>query len=147
SVSADGTRGVAIVSSPTTPGEVTVVDPISGALTPVTHANPQVAGFALSQFRAVTWKSKDGVDVEGMLWLPADYRPGTKLPLNLAVHGGPAGAWDASFRGIDHVYTGLGWAVLEPNVRGSSSYGDALLRGNMRDIGGGDYQDLMAGVD
>ena len=43
--------------------------------------------------------------------------------------------------------TGLGWAVLEPNVRGSSSYGDALLRGNMKDIGGGDYQDLMSGVD
>ena len=41
----------------------------------------------------------------------------------------------------------LGWAVLEPNVRGSSSYGDALLRGNMKDIGGGDYQDLMTGVD
>lgn len=147
SVSADGTRGAAIVSSPTTAGEVTVVDLVSGALTPVTHANPQVAGFALSRFKAITWKSKDGVDIEGMLWLPADYTPGTKLPLNLAVHGGPAGAWDASFRGIDHVYTGLGWAVLEPNVRGSSSYGDALLRGNMRDIGGGDYQDLMAGVD
>ena len=45
------------------------------------------------------------------------------------------------------MYTGLGWAVLEPNVRGSSSYGDALLRGNMHDIGGGDYQDLMTGVD
>jgi dipeptidyl aminopeptidase/acylaminoacyl peptidase len=45
------------------------------------------------------------------------------------------------------VYTSLGWAVLEPNVRGSSSYGDALLRGNLKDIGGGDYQDLMSGVD
>jgi dipeptidyl aminopeptidase/acylaminoacyl peptidase len=82
-----------------------------------------------------------------MLWLPADYRPGSRLPLLLSVHGGPAGAWDVSFRGINHVYTSLGWAVLEPNVRGSSSYGDALLRGNMRDIGGGDYQDLMSGVD
>jgi dipeptidyl aminopeptidase/acylaminoacyl peptidase len=63
------------------------------------------------------------------------------------VHGGPAGVWTTSFRGINHVYAGLGWAVLEPNVRGSSSYGDALLRGNMKDIGGGDYQDLMTGVD
>src|SRR5262249_38296655 len=83
----------------------------------------------------------------GMLWLPADFKPGTRLPLVLSVHGGPAGAWDVSFRAINHVYTGLGWAVLEPNVRGSSSYGDALLRGNMKDIGGGDYFDLMTGVD
>jgi len=45
------------------------------------------------------------------------------------------------------VYAGLGWAVLEPNVRGSISYGDAFLRGNMKDIGGGDYYDVMTGVD
>jgi dipeptidyl aminopeptidase/acylaminoacyl peptidase len=95
----------------------------------------------------VTWKSTDGVPIEGMLWLPASYKPGTKLPLLLSVHGGPAGVWTTAFRGINHVYTSLGWAVLEPNVRGSSSYGDALLRGNMTDIGGGDYHDLMSGVD
>jgi dipeptidyl aminopeptidase/acylaminoacyl peptidase len=147
SVSADGTRGAAVVSKPDQPGEVNVIELASGKLTQITHVNTSTGEFALSQFRAVTWKSKDGLDVEGMLWLPADYRPGTRLPFLLAVHGGPAGAWDVSFRGINHVYTGLGWAVLEPNVRGSSSYGDALLRGNMNDIGGGDYQDLMSGVD
>src|SRR5581483_3680127 len=147
SVTADGSKAVAVVSTPTAPGDVNVIDLRSGAMTPVTHANPQVAGFALAQFRAITWKSKDGLAIEGMLWLPADYKPGTRLPLNLAVHGGPAGSWPVSFRAIDEVYTGLGWAVLEPNVRGSSSYGDALLRGNMHDIGGGDFQDLMTGVD
>jgi dipeptidyl aminopeptidase/acylaminoacyl peptidase len=147
SVSTDGKRGVAVVSTPATPGEVVLIDLTTGKRTAVTHANPKFGGFALSQFKAITWKSKDGLEVEGMLWLPADYKPGTRLPLILSVHGGPAGAWDVSFRGINHVYTGLGWAVLEPNVRGSSSYGDALLRGNMKDIGGGDYQDLMAGVD
>ena len=147
SVSADGKRGVAVVSKPDSPGEVQLIDLSTGTLTAITHVNGKVGEFALSQFRAVTWKSKDGLDIEGMLWLPADYKPGSKLPFILAVHGGPAGAWDTSFRGINHVYTGLGWAVLEPNVRGSSSYGDALLRGNMKDIGGGDYQDLMSGVD
>jgi dipeptidyl aminopeptidase/acylaminoacyl peptidase len=147
SVSADGRRGVAVVSTPEAPGEIELIDLTTGKTTAVTHANPKVGEFALSQFRSITWKSKDGLDVEGMLWLPADYRPGTRLPLLLSVHGGPAGAWDVSFRGINHVYTGLGWAVLEPNVRGSATYGDALLRGNMKDIGGGDYQDLMTGVD
>jgi dipeptidyl aminopeptidase/acylaminoacyl peptidase len=147
SVSADGRRGVAVVSTPTAPGEVELIDLTTGKTTPVTRLNPKVSEFAISQFKAITWKSKDGLEVEGMLWLPADYKPGAKLPLILSVHGGPAGAWDVSFRGINHVYTGLGWAVLEPNVRGSATYGDALLRGNMRDIGGGDYQDLMTGVD
>jgi dipeptidyl aminopeptidase/acylaminoacyl peptidase len=147
SISADGKRGVAVVSTPTTPGEVELIDLTTGKLTPITHANPKFGDFGLSQFKAITWKSKDGLEVEGMLWLPSDYKAGTKLPLLLSVHGGPAGAWDVSFRGINHVYTGLGWAILEPNVRGSSSYGDALLRGNMKDIGGGDFQDLMTGVD
>jgi len=147
SVSADGRRGVAVVSTPTAPGEVELIDLTTGKTTPVTRLNSKVSEFAISQFKAITWKSKDGLEVEGMLWLPADYKPSAKLPLILSVHGGPAGAWDVSFRGINHVYTGLGWAVLEPNVRGSATYGDALLRGNMRDIGGGDYQDLMTGVD
>lgn len=147
SVSDDGRRGAAAISSPAAPAEVETVDLASGKLAPVTRAGAHITDFSLSQFRAITWKSTDGTEIEGMLWLPSDYKPGTKLPLLLSVHGGPAGSWDVSFRGIDHVYTGLGWAVLEPNVRGSRSYGDALLRGNMKDIGGGDYQDLMTGVD
>src|SRR3954471_23305844 len=147
SISADGKRGVAVISAPDRPGEVHVIDLATGKTTPITHVGAKAADFALAQFKAITWKSADGLEVEGMLWLPADYKAGTKLPLLLSVHGGPAGAWDVAFRGIDHVYAGLGWAVLEPNVRGSSSYGDTLLRGNMKDIGGGDYQDLMSGVD
>ncbi|HKB13591.1 MAG TPA: S9 family peptidase [Vicinamibacterales bacterium] len=147
SVSADGKRGVATLSTPSAPAEVQLIDLTTGKNTAITHANPKLADFALSQFKTVTWKSKDGLDVEGMLWLPADYKPGTRVPLILSVHGGPAGAWDVGFRGINHVYAGLGWAILEPNVRGSASYGDSLLRGNMKDIGGGDYQDLMSGVD
>jgi dipeptidyl aminopeptidase/acylaminoacyl peptidase len=147
SMTADRRRGAVVSSSPSSPAELTVIDATSGQMSRVTNANPHAAEFQTSQFRAITWKSKDGLDVEGMLWLPAGYTAGTKLPLLLSIHGGPAGVWTTAFRGINHVYTGLGWAVLEPNVRGSSSYGDALLRGNMKDIGGGDYQDLMTGVD
>ncbi len=148
SVSADAQFGAAVVSSPDAPAEVHIVDLRSGTVKPVTHVNSaSVQALALSQFKPVTWKSRDGLEIEGMLWLPADYKPGARLPLLLSVHGGPAGVWDVSFRAINHVYTGLGWAVLEPNVRGSSTYGDALLRGNMKDIGGGDYFDLMSGVD
>jgi dipeptidyl aminopeptidase/acylaminoacyl peptidase len=147
SMTRDRSRGAFVSSMPDKPGNVAIVDAIQGTARLVTNANPHATDFAMSQFKAITWKSTDGLDVEGMIWLPADYKPGTKLPLLLSIHGGPAGVWTTAFRGINHVYTSLGWAVLEPNVRGSSSYGDALLRGNMKDIGGGDYQDLMTGVD
>jgi dipeptidyl aminopeptidase/acylaminoacyl peptidase len=143
----DFTRGAGVISSPTSPGDIYLVDLVTGGRTKLTNANPQVDDLLLAECRSIKWKSKDGLEIEGLLWLPADYRPGTKLPLLLSVHGGPAGVWSTSFRAINHVYAGLGWAILEPNVRGSSSYGDALLRGNVKDIGGGDYWDAITGVD
>ena len=133
-------------SLPSEPGEIAVVE-APGKTTVVTDANPWFKQVQTSQMRPMTWKSKDGLEIEGLLWLPSSYKTGDKLPLILSIHGGPAGVWGTSFRGINHVYTSLGWAVLEPNVRGSTSYGDALLRGNMKDIGGGDYWDAMTGVD
>jgi dipeptidyl aminopeptidase/acylaminoacyl peptidase len=133
-------------SLPAEPGEIAVVDP-AGRTTVVTDANPWFKQVQTSQMRPLTWKSTDGLEIEGLLWLPSSYKAGDTLPLILSIHGGPAGVWSTAFRGINHVYTSLGWAVLEPNVRGSTSYGDALLRGNMKDIGGGDYWDAMTGVD
>ncbi len=116
-------------------GEIAVVD-AAGKTTAVTDVNAWFKQVQTSQMRPMTWKSKDGLEIEGLRWLPASYQTGDKLPLILSIHGGPAGVWSTSFRGINHVYTSLGWAVLEPNVRGSTSYGDPLLRGNMKDIGG-----------
>jgi dipeptidyl aminopeptidase/acylaminoacyl peptidase len=146
SASKDRSRFAGTKSLPSSPGELTIVD-ARGQATAMTDSNPWFTQVQVAQMRPMTWKSKDGLDVEGLLWLPANYHPGDKLPLLLSIHGGPAGVWSTSFRGINHVYASLGWAVLEPNVRGSTSYGDALLRGNMKDIGGGDYHDAMTGVD
>jgi dipeptidyl aminopeptidase/acylaminoacyl peptidase len=147
SITPDVRLSAGVPSSPATPADVHVMDLSTGETRRITTVNPQAASLLFSEFRAVTWKSRDGLDVEGLLWLPADRKPGEKLPLLVSIHGGPAGVWTTSFRGINHLYTSLGWAVFEPNVRGSSSYGDALLRGNMKDIGGGDYQDVITGVD
>ena len=100
----------------------------------------------LAESEIIKWHSSDGLEIEGILLLPANYQSGTRLPLLLHVHGGPAGAFTNSFRSSYHVWSGLGYAQLLPNVRGSSGYGDELLQGNYQDIGGGDYQDLMTGV-
>ncbi len=114
----------------------------------ITDSNPWIGKeIQLADSQVIRWKSRDGLEIEGILTLPADYQPGTRLPLILHIHGGPAGSFRNSFSPSFHIWAGLGYASLAPNVRGSSGYGDDLLRGNMRDIGGGDYEDLMAGVD
>ncbi len=118
----------------------------------LTEANPWIEQeIALGSSELMRWRSQDGLEVEGILTLPAGRRPGRAggdpLPLLLHIHGGPAGVFTNTFNARNHVWAGLGYAQLSPNVRGSSGYTDDLLRGNMADIGGGDYQDLMTGVD
>ena len=113
----------------------------------LTDLNPEFRELSLGSFKVADWKSNDGLPIEGLLYLPPGYRKGRPVPLILQVHGGPAGVFTSSWSGERLVFSGLGYAVLCPNVRGSSAYGDALLRGNLNDIGGGDYQDLMSGVD
>jgi len=116
--------------------------------TRLTDANPSIeTDFLLANGAVIRWRSTDGLEIEGILLLPESYRRGTRMPLLLHVHGGPAGAFSNSFRSSYHVWAGLGYAQLLPNVRGSSGYGDTFLQGNYQDIGGGDYRDLMSGVD
>ena len=113
----------------------------------LTDLNPMITEeLALGQGEVIRWKSRDGTEIEGILMLPAGHQSG-ELPLLLHIHGGPAGVFRNSFSVSNHVWAGLGYAQLFPNVRGSSGYDDDLLRGNLRDIGGGDYEDLMTGVD
>jgi dipeptidyl aminopeptidase/acylaminoacyl peptidase len=100
----------------------------------------------------VTWKSKDGRAIEGLLTYPAGYQAGTRVPLVLIIHGGPAGVFTRTFVGVATPYpiaafAAKGFAVLRPNPRGSSGYGVEFRQANLADWGLGDYQDLMAGVD
>ena len=114
----------------------------------LTHSNPWVEEeILLPKSQVVRWDSHDGTSIEGIFMLPSDYRQGSKVPLMLQIHGGPSGYWANAFEPDLIIYTGLGYAVLGPNVRGSSGYGDEILRGLMKDIGGGEYHDLMTGVD
>jgi dipeptidyl aminopeptidase/acylaminoacyl peptidase len=114
----------------------------------LTNLNPWIKEeILLAKMEIIRWQSRDGFEIEGIFYLPGDYREGTKLPLMLNIHGGPFSYWDNSFRPGNQVYTGLGYASLEPNVRGSTSYGDTLLRGLMGQVGDGEYVDQMTGVD
>lgn len=96
--------------------------------------------------------ARAGLDLEGLVVKPVGYEPGKAYPLLLVIHGGPAGVFDASFtprRGVYpvHAFSERGYVVFMPNPRGSSGYGDAFRRANLKDWGFGDYEDIMAGVD
>jgi len=118
----------------------------------VSHANLDLPKAPLGNTKRVTWKAKDGLDIEGLLTYPASYETGKKYPLVLVIHGGPTGVFQDSFLGRYGTYpyasfAAKGYAVLRANPRGSSGYGRTFRFANMNDWGGKDYEDLMAGVD
>lgn len=114
----------------------------------LTDLNPMIKdSLQLADYEVVTWESYDGLEIEGIKYVPSSVKNDNSAPFLLHIHGGPAGVFTNSFSARYHVWAGLGYVQLAPNVRGSTAYGDEFLRGNMYDIGGGDYNDLMSGVD
>ncbi|MDX5422458.1 MAG: S9 family peptidase [Hymenobacteraceae bacterium] len=147
-VNADRSKAILSFSDYKTPTDLYVSSLDKFSPTRLTNLNPRLTdSLQLATAEVVTWKSKDGLEIEGILYLPVNYQKGKQHPLLLHIHGGPAGVFTNSFNPSYHVWANLGYVQLAPNVRGSSGYTDALLRGNMGDIGGGDYEDLMSGVD
>ncbi|KAL7785506.1 Alpha/Beta hydrolase protein [Trichoderma ceciliae] len=102
----------------------------------------------LGESQAISWKAPDGLDIQGYLYLP----PGGQKPhpLVLNVHGGPISAfvdqW-MGYRGWVAFLVTHGYAVLNPNPRGSLSRGRAFTQMVIGDVGGGDAQDLLSGLD
>ncbi|HLL76959.1 MAG TPA: S9 family peptidase [Pyrinomonadaceae bacterium] len=112
----------------------------------ITDLNPQAKEFALGDIEVLRWKGADNLEIEGMLVKPAGYERGMKYPTILQIHGGPYARFAYGFEGRAQIYAGHGYAVLMPNPRGSTGYGHKFATANVRDWGGKDFQDLMAGV-
>ncbi len=117
-------------------------------LTRLTKTNDAlISQLRLSKVDYVHFKSKDGTAVSGYLYKPLDYTPGKKVPTLLNPHGGPVGQYSASFYHLAELYAANGYAVLLPNPRGSSGYGQKFCEAIFADWGNKDYQDDMAMVD
>jgi len=113
----------------------------------ITDANPWVREeLLLSPSEDLRWTSRDNMEIEG-LFIPALNHSGDKMPLIVNVHGGPAGITENTFRTDLQVLAGLGYAILGPNARGSTGYGDKVLRGLIGEVGDGEFVDQMKGVD
>jgi dipeptidyl aminopeptidase/acylaminoacyl peptidase len=118
----------------------------------LTDTNPQVRELHSFPKELVTWKGAQGWDMEGLLVYPPGYVKGTRVPLALNVHGGPAGTHSNAFTPAPRVwgwplFLQAGYAVFFPNPRGSGGYGEAFRAANVRDWGVSDYEDLMKGID
>ncbi len=133
------------LTDPATPREIFVTRVSGGEPRRVTHLNDAaVAGWTLAEPETITFKSFDGTTVEG--WF---YRSlvTPRSPMVLSIHGGPHGMYGYAFNSGFQIFAGHGYATLAINPRGSSGYGQAFSDGCVNNWGGGDYKDLMAGVD
>ncbi len=131
--------------------EVFVTDLASMQPVKITDMTSQTSGWKTAQSEVISWKSKDGAIIEGVLHKPANYDPSVKYPLMIMIHGGPTGI-DTPTPVPGYVYPVLQWLdkgclVLRPNYRGSAGYGEAFRSLNVKNLGVGDMWDVMSGID
>ncbi len=114
----------------------------------LTHVNDALfSQLKLSHGDYVHFKSKDGTQISGYLYKPLNYVSGQKYPTLLIPHGGPQWAYYAEFSHLAQLYAANGYAVLFPNPRGSTGYGQEFCKAIFADWGNKDFQDDMAMVD
>src|SRR5205814_1954078 len=117
----------------------------------LTAMGNQLKGLSLAHREVTSWKSADGTTIEGIVYKPADFDPKRKYPLLVVIHGGPTGV-DQPIVNADRYYpverlVAKGALVLRPNYRGSAGYGEKFRALNVRNLGVGDYADVISGVD
>lgn len=153
SINSTGTHMTFVLQNPSKLPEAYISSLNNFSPVKLTSINAEYADKPLPKTEVIKWKGADGKEIEGLLTYPLDYKPGTKVPFILNVHGGPAGVFTqtcvASNGGTYPIaaFAEMGYAVLRPNPRGSSGYGTEFRTANRADWGGKDFIDLMAGVD
>ncbi|MBV8207167.1 MAG: S9 family peptidase [Acidobacteria bacterium] len=133
-------------SSSTQPEELWLAAP-GAAPAKVSEFNKSWDAVQLIKPEVFRYRSFDGAEIEAALLLPAGYDGHSRLPLITLVHGGPTGLWSDSIQNWAQILAGHGYAVMCPNIRGSLGYGQKFMEMNRADWGGGDFKDVMAGID
>ena len=134
-----------LASSATLPTSAMLLTKLGGTPVPLVAPPLTPARWPKVPSHIVSWQN-EGLTIEGALYMPV-VAPGTKVPLVVNIHGGPAGRFQDDHSAQIQMLVAEGWAVLQPNIRGSTGYGAKFLGANRNDLGGADYRDVMAGVD
>jgi dipeptidyl aminopeptidase/acylaminoacyl peptidase len=141
-----GGRIAALVATPRAPAEVFALE--GGALRPLSRQNdPWLAGVTLGAVEPIAFPSRDGTEVHGFLVTPPDYRPGTRYPTLLRIHGGPVSQFDYGFDFQLQLFAARGYAVVAANPRGSAGRGERYATAIYAAWGEKDAQDVLAAVD
>ncbi|GAC1692717.1 MAG: S9 family peptidase [Steroidobacteraceae bacterium] len=128
--SADESRMLIFAGSDTDPGVYYLFDRKAGQLHPLLAVREPLLGAKLASVRPVSYKAADGTLIPGYLTLPPGAESATGLPAIVMPHGGPSARDFWGFNWLVQFYAARGFAVLQPNFRGSAGYGDAWLEEN-----------------
>lgn len=167
-----GKRLAFLSSTPKDPVAPSVLDLEAGAAARVVaEVNPQVKEWTLGNMEVVRWQNPDGLEIEGLLLVPASVGPaipfkgnpgtselfkenretharaGGPVPLMVMPHGGPDAVSSERFTGWGHYFAARGYAVFYPNYRGSFGYGAEFYRANTGKLGEIVIPDIESGVD
>ena len=146
-VARSGNWALAAISNPAFPGELFYLDITTGERRQLTNFNESfLREVPLSTPEAIVYQTSIG-DVHGWIMKPTNYEEGVKYPLIVEVHGGPHTMYANTFFHEMQLLASRGYGVLYVNPRGSHGYSQAFVDGVRGDYGGGDYEDIMAGVD
>ena len=119
-----------------------------GDLKQITHnESPGLAAAVLPPSQLVTYKSFDGQLISAFVWVPFNLKRDGKAAAVVMPHGGPTGQVVDNFNSRAMLLASRGFVVIAPNVRGSTGYGMTFQNANIKDLGGGDLKDEIAGVD
>ncbi len=127
---------------------ISSIDDMNGQ--PLTAFNGTLKAIEKGETEIIQWKNGKW-KLEGILVKPVDFQNGRKYPLLTIIHGGPTSCFSIRFLNgrtayPAQVFAGLGYMVFMPNPRGSSGCGDKIRKANRLDWGGGDYRDILAGI-
>ncbi len=133
------------------PAEVFRGEVRTGALTRVTRHNAWLDNVALGRQETIDWIGPDSLRIEGVMIYPVGYREGVRYPLAILPHGGPEGVdldgWTTRSLYPAQLLAGMGYAVLLPNYRASGGRGVEFSKADHRDLGGKEFDDVLAGID
>lgn len=151
SLSEDGRTLAFAGHSPEHPTEVYWQGPKDKNPRRLTNSNPWLDDLRLARQEVVTWKARDGLELEGVLVYPLNYQPGRRYPLIMYVHGGPeahvSNGWITSYVSPGQLAAARGFAVFCPNYRGSTGRGVAFSKLGQADAAGREFDDLVDAID
>jgi dipeptidyl aminopeptidase/acylaminoacyl peptidase len=144
--SADRNRFLARAGSPSSPGVWYLYDKARKEVSPLGEEYPELKDASLGATRWFTYKARDGLDIPAYVTLPPGAAPGSKLPLIVLPHGGPAARDSFDFDFVVQFLATRGYAVLQPQFRGSTGFGDAFRDAGRGEWGGKMQTDLLDGI-